>query len=301
MHKMLMGAAVAAALSMIAGAAMAQPPAAGATQAGPPPPGPMTIKEVKPGLYMVVGNGGNSTVRVGKDGVILVDTKNASDAVYAELMKTIAGVTPLPVKDVFVTHHHADHSGNSIYFENVGIPVIANQGEVNLMERYTPNAGRKPIGASITFNDAYTVNIAGATAVAHHYGPGHTGGDSVVLFPDLKVLAAGDVIVATTPNIDYPMDGSIVGWLSSLDAIAKLNFDTIIPGHGDDPMTRAQFDAYRQKWATLVERGRAAVKAGTPKDKILAAIKTDDLGWNITAGAWPAPARLDAFYAELSK
>jgi cyclase len=302
MHKMLMGAAAAAVLSLIAGAAMAQPPAAGAAPGGPPPQAPMAIKEVKPGVYMLTGNGGNSTVRVGKDGVILVDTKNPGEAIYAELIKTIATVTPLPVKDVFVTHVHADHSGNSIYFENVGIPVIAHQNDLNLTDRYIASGPpRKLVGPSVTYNDALTIQIPGATAVAHHYAKGHTGGDSVVLFPDVKVLAGGDEIVAVTPNVDYPMDGSVTGWVRSLDAIAKLDFDTVIPGHGNDPLTRAQFDAYHQKWATLLERGRAAVKAGTPKDKILAAIKTDDLGWNITTAQWSAPVRLDAFYAELSQ
>jgi hypothetical protein len=59
--------------------------------------------------------------------------------------------------------------------------------------------------------------------------------------------------------------------------------------------------AYQQKWETLVARARAAVKANTPKEGLIAAIKTDDLGWNINTPNWTQPARLDPFYAELSK
>ena len=43
------------------------------------------------------------------------------------------------------------------------------------------------------------------------------------------------------------------------------------------------------------------MKAGTPKDKLLASIKTDDLGWNVNTGIWLQPARVDNLYAELSK
>jgi hypothetical protein len=50
---------------------------------------------------------------------------------------------------------------------------------------------------------------------------------------------------------------------------------------------------------TVVERAHDLVKSGTPKDQLLAKIKTDDIGWNVTGPQWNQPARLDAFYAEL--
>jgi cyclase len=299
MNKMLLGAA-AAALSMIAGAALAQAPAAGAA---PPPQAPMVIKAVKPGVYMVVGNGGNSTVRVGPSGVILVDTKNPGAAVYAELMDKIKSVTPLPVQEVIITHHHADHSGNTLFFANRGVPVVGHHGELEALQTYAPagNPDPRPIAPGITYNDSLTVNAGGATAVLHHYAAGHTGGDTLVYFPDVKIVSGGDEVVATAPNVDFPFGGSATGWLKSLDAVSKLDFDYVIPGHGNDPISKADFMTYKHKWDTLVQRGRDAVKAGAPKDKLLASIKTDDLGWNINTPQWSAPARLDPFYAELSK
>jgi len=108
-------------------------------------------------------------------------------------------------------------------------------------------------------------------------------------------------VVEVTPNIDYPFGGSVNGWLKSLDAIAKLDFEYVIPGHGNDPMTKAQFLDYAKKWHTFADRARAAIKAGTPKDKLMASIKTDDLGWNVNTPLFTQPARLDPFYAELSK
>ena len=51
--------------------------------------------------------------------------------------------------------------------------------------------------------------------------------------------------------------------------------------------------------AAAVSRAKELVKKGTPKDQLLAQIKTDDLGWNINTQQWQQPARLDPFYAEL--
>jgi glyoxylase-like metal-dependent hydrolase (beta-lactamase superfamily II) len=107
------------------------------------------------------------------------------------------------------------------------------------------------------------------------------------------------MVVATAPNADYPFGGSVADWVKSMDALLKLDFDMLIPGHGNDPMTRAQVQEFRDKMNTLYTRALAAVKAGTAKDGLLAAIKTDDIGWNVTGGQWAQPARLDPFYAEL--
>jgi glyoxylase-like metal-dependent hydrolase (beta-lactamase superfamily II) len=297
MHKLLAGSA--AALTFIAGAAFAQAPAPTA----PAPQAPMVVKTLKPNVYMIVGNGGNSTVVVGPTGVVLVDTKNPGEAVYQELIGKIASVTPLPVEEVLFTHHHADHSGNALLFMNHGIQSVGHQGEASALQTYVPagNPTPRPIAPSVTYNDELTLHAGGVTAEAHHWGEGHTGGDTVVYFPAQKIVAGGDEVVSITPNIDYAFGGSIKGWLKSLDAIAKLDFDYIVPGHGDNALTKADFLAYKKKWETFAERARAVVKAGTPKDKMMAAIKTDDLGWTVNTPLWNQPARLDGMYAELSK
>jgi glyoxylase-like metal-dependent hydrolase (beta-lactamase superfamily II) len=319
MNKSMMAASVAAAALLAAGAVLAQPPANGAPGGppaggapggppggapgggGPPPQQPMQIKEVKSSVYMVTGNGGNSTVVVGPSGVVLVDTKNPGDKIYDELNDKIKSVTSEPVAEVLITHHHADHSGNTLLFLNHGVPVIGHQEELQALQTYVSNATPRPTPPSITYNTELTTTAGGVKVEAHHWGAGHTAGDTVVYFPAQKVVSGGDEVVAVTPNCDYPFGGSVSGWLTSLDAIAKLDFDVVIPGHGNDPMTKAQFLDYAKKWRTFVDRARAAVKSGTPKDKLIAAIKTDDLGWNINTAQWTAPARLDPFYAELSK
>jgi cyclase len=274
------------------------PGGAGGRQGGGPPAAPPAIKQVKPGLYMVTGIGGNTTVRVANEGLIVVDTKNLGDANYSALMDQIKTVSNAPVKYVFITHHHQDHSGNIGKFIESGATVIVQDNLNKNLDTYNPPQG-KPAKANNTYGEDREVKLGNATAKGYYFGRGHTNGDTFVYFPDLRVVATGDMFVAQAPNADYPFGGSAVEWVKTLDKLLKLDFDTAIPGHGNDPMTRADVQAFRDKMNTLVTRAQQAVKSGTPKEQLLASIKTDDIGWNVNTPQWSQPARLDPFYAEL--
>ena len=257
------------------------------------------ITQIKPGFYEVTGAGGNTSVVVTNEGVIVVDTKNLGEANYNDLMTQIKTVTNQPVKYVVITHVHQDHSGNTKSFEDAGAKVIAADGEKAELATYTSAAG-KPAETNVTYAKNYAFKLGGVQVRVYHFSRAHTGGDSVVYFPSLKIVAGGDAIVNGAPNIDFPDGGSAVEWPKLIASTLKLDFDTLIPGHGN-VMTKADVEAYKTKWDNLVARAKAEVKKGTPKDKLLASIKTDDIGWNITSPQWTAPARLDPFYAELSK
>lgn len=276
-------------------AALAQAPAAA------PPVAPLVIKPVKPGLFMVVGNGGNVSVRVTPDGVILVDSKNAGQAIYDDLVGKIAGVSDKPVKWLIDTHYHFDHTGNNGRFLAAGAKVVAQKGLPGEFAKFTPPASnpdaKAPANPDVTYDTAYAVTLGGKTAKLMHYAPAHTGSDTIVYFPDLKVVATGDELNAINPNFDYNGGASIGGWINSLDQVLKLDWDLAIPGHGDTPMTREQVAAFKAKLATLLARAREQVKAGTPKDQLVAKLKLDDL-WTFPANFWAGPGRLDGLYAE---
>src|SRR3954463_12337127 len=101
---------------MVGLAAQAQPAAAppAAAAPAPPPPAPQVIKQLKPGIFMVVNGGGNATVRVTNDGIILVDTKNTGGTFYDDLLSHTRSVSEKPVKFVLNPHHHPDHTGNNV-------------------------------------------------------------------------------------------------------------------------------------------------------------------------------------------
>lgn len=242
------------------------------------------IRPLKPGLYLVTGGGANTLVRVAQGGLIVVDTKNPPDATEdhgARLMEEIRSVSDLPVKYVFNTHHHPDHVGNNQKFIDAGATVIALEA---LKTDMASDARTKDIPGrpTQTFAKDYTLNFGGAVVEAHSYGRGHTGDDTMVYFPDLKVVMVSDQITDNTPIVDFANGGSAVEWTRILDGVLKLDWDMAIPGRGE-PKTRADVQAYRDKFATLVSRAQDAIKAGAARDQLAMQVKTDDLGWQFNA------------------
>jgi cyclase len=161
----------------------AQQPAAPAG-GGRGAPQPQAIQQVKPGLYMITGAGGNTTVRITSEGLIVVDGKLPGDANYNALMALIKGVSDQPVKYLIVTHHHADHTGNNQKFLDAGVQVVAHENLKKNLVTYESNP--KPAPPSVTYPGAeYTVKLGGVTAELHHFGRAHTSGDTVVFLPGL--------------------------------------------------------------------------------------------------------------------
>jgi glyoxylase-like metal-dependent hydrolase (beta-lactamase superfamily II) len=198
---------------------------------------------------------------------------------------------------------HNDHSGNTPQFEAAGIPVIASDDYKALVATYTVNPGQTRSPApTISFAKSYTIKLKGATATAYAVHPAHTASDSIVYFPDEKTVDMGDNLFSGEPTIDWVNGGRLLGLQQNWADVEKLDFDTLIPGHGASPISRAEFEVDRKKLDLLIDRIRAAIKAGTPKDQLLATVKVDDLGWNIKdTREWNAAARIDGLYAELSK
>jgi glyoxylase-like metal-dependent hydrolase (beta-lactamase superfamily II) len=270
---------------------------------------PQMIKQIKPGLYMVTGAGGNATVRVDDQGVILVDTKNLGDMFYNDLVAQIKTVTDKPVKYVVVTHVHQDHSGNIGRFVKAGATVITHEGLKKNLETGGPDGKgyTAPAGKPDPPNQTYTgkdkkIALGKAKAEIYHFGNAHTGGDSVVYWPDLKVISMGDEFVAQTPNADYPNGGSVLQWPNVLAQALKLDWDTAIPGHGNDPMTRADVVAFQKKMDTIAKKAIELKKMGVAKEQIRQQIQMAEAG---NLGTWMVTGvvndmRLDAFYNELS-
>ena len=251
------------------------------------------IRQLKPDLYMITGGGANTLVRVTTEGLIVVDTKNPGDVNYNRVMEEIRSVSNLPVKYVINTHHHPDHVGNNQKFIDAGAQVVALDA---LKTRMASDPRTKDIPGlpTITFAKDYELKFGGAVVQAHFYGRGHTGDDTMVYFPDLKVLMVSDEITDNTPIIDFANGGSAVEWTQVLDGVLSLDFETAIPGRGE-PKSRADVQAYRAKFATVISRASDAVKAGATKETFASQMKTDDLGWKFNAQFY------DKLYDELKK
>jgi cyclase len=276
--------------------AFAQQPAPGAGRGGRGPAAGQTIEKIrqlKPNLYMVTGGGANTLIRVTGEGLIVVDTKNPGDENYRRLTEEIGSVSSLPVKYVFNTHHHPDHVGTNQKFIDAGAQVVALEA---LKARMASDPRTKDIPGlpTMTFAKDYVLKFGGAEVQAHSFGRGHTGDDTMVYFPDVKVVMVSDQITDNTPIVDFANGGSAVEWTQILDGVLKLDFEMAIPGRGE-PKTRAEIQAFRDKFASFVSRATDAIKAGATRDSLAMQVKTDDLGWQFM------PQFYGQLYDELNK
>src|SRR5215468_10982984 len=170
------------------------------------------IKMLKPNLYEITGGGANTLIRVTNQGLIVVDTKNpppSQDDNFARIMEEIRSVSNQPVKFVINTHHHPDHVGNNQKFIDAGAQVVALDALKSWMEK-DPRTTNIPGRPTQTFAKDYVLKLGGAEVQAHFYGRGHTGDDTMVYFPDAKVVMVSDEMTDTNPVIDWAQGGSWV-------------------------------------------------------------------------------------------
>jgi cyclase len=225
--------------------------------------------------YMLEGAGGNVTIAVGTNGVIMVDAQFAP--MHDKLKAAIAKVTNQPVKYLINTHYHGDHTGGNAAFGKEGVTIVANEKLKDRLANPPAGAnGQTPAAAppealpKQTFAGKTTVSVGGRTAQVTHI-TAHTDTDAVVYFPDANVLAVGDT---GGPN-RYPniaLGGSIGGMISGVETYLKIANDQtkIVPGHG--PLsTKADFQDYHDKLVQIRDRVAKLKAGGKSEDQAVAA------------------------------
>jgi len=237
------------------------------------PPATLTMQKVTDSLYVIMGSGGNVAVMPTPQGVIVVDDKFPQDG--PQIMAKIKSVSDKPVRYVLNTHHHGDHTGGNE-------ALLAANAEVIIQKNARANMvkGEQPGIPHVTFSDEREVFLGGKEAVAKYLGRGHTNGDAVILFPSERVLHTGDLFVTGTLFCDTANGGSIKDWDKTIQKILELDFDTVIPGHGE-----VSKKADLVKWVQTLATVRTQVKqacAGGATD----AMKRLDL---TPAGMKPSP------------
>jgi len=269
----------------LSGATLAQqqPPAA------PPPPdfSKVEIKTTDLGdnVYMLEGQGGNITVAVANDGIIMVDGQFAP--LHDKIKAAIAVISNLPIKYLINTHFHGDHTGGNESFAKDGATVVSQVNVKNRLAAGTTNgltgATTPPAPQGALPSDTYTnfskIRLRGRVANLRHIANAHTDGDTYVWFKTANVLSTGDTFTnGRYPNIDFANGGNIKGMIAATDIYLKLvNAKTrIVPGHG--PIAdKAALVEYRTMLMTARDRMAKLVKDGKSEDDVVAAKPFADL------------------------
>ena len=222
--------------------------------------------------------GGNVTVAVGDDGVLVVDDMFAQ--MYGKLKAAIAAVTAQPVRYVVNTHFHRDHTGSNEAFAKDGAAVVAHKNVKQVLasgSRNGLNCATTPPAPEIalpkeTYKDTMTLRLKGRTAELKHPVDVHTDGDTTITFADANVLVAGDLVFfGRYPNIDFVYGGSIDGMIRGTDELLNVTKEDtkIAPGHGPAG-TKAMLREYRTMLAEARERIAKLKTAGKTEEEVVA-------------------------------
>ncbi|MDN3546161.1 MAG: MBL fold metallo-hydrolase [Roseateles asaccharophilus] len=217
----------------------------------------------------------NTGIVIGDDAVMVIDTQ-ATPVMAEDVIRRIRQVTDKPIKYVLLSHYHAVRVlGASAYRPE---HIIASQdtydlivergeqdkaSEIGRFPRLFRNVESVPPGLTwptITFTGKMTLWLGKLEVQILQLGRGHTKGDTVVWLPQDKVLFSGDLVeFDATP---YAGDAYFQDWPQTLDKIAALKPEKLVPGRGRALQTPAEVAAGLEGTRAFVSELYAAVKAG---------------------------------------
>ncbi|MBA2565470.1 MAG: MBL fold metallo-hydrolase, partial [Gemmatimonadetes bacterium] len=211
---------------------------------------PLPVFELADGVYAVPGDSGrgsegrpNAGFVVGTDGVLAIDAL-ASPAQGAQLLAAIRAVTPLPIRQLLITHHHPDHHFGAVVFRREGARVLAHPdratavgeaGDSALAETWTAVVGAGEMRGfefanrpDVPIRSDTVLQLGGRAVHVLHLGPAHTPGDLVIWLPAEGVLFAGDLLIED--GVTMVVDGDSEVLLGALDVMQGLGARVVVPG-----------------------------------------------------------------------
>jgi len=206
--------------------------------------------------------GGNVTVFLTNEGVILFDSKN--ERMHDDIVAKVRSLTDKPIKYVVLTHNHGDHAGGVAKMEEIGATLI-----ISMEDREQLARANQPVLPQVTYHGDAQLFLGGKEVRLREFC-GHTRGDTVAMLPGPRVLIAGDLV--TTPDtipeiVNYGDGGNWTDLGRTLDELARMDFDFMVGGHGP-VLTKAEFLKHRDKVAAIRERLRALNRQGMSQEEI---------------------------------
>jgi cyclase len=234
---------------------------------------PVAIKATKlaDNLNMITGAGANVIVVAAPDGLLMVDGGLPDRS--GELLKTIAEqFEQRPVRALFNTHWHLDHTGSNEALGKAGAKIIAHRNTKRwlsstvFVEAQNRTYSPRPPEAIPTeiFDTTGSLTFGQEKLEYGHLPPGHTDGDMYVFFPGPNILIVSDALaVARYPVMDYSTGGWIGGMIDSTAALIKLSDaqTRVVPGAGA-LQTRNDLQAEHDMLVTVKERVQTMLRQG---------------------------------------
>jgi len=253
-------------------------------------------------VYMLMGRGGNVGVSTGEDGLYIIDDQIRP--VTEQLLQAIRKISDKPIRFVFNTHYHADHTGGNETIGAAGAVIIAHDNirrrmtteQVSIFMNSTTPPYAKAALPVVTFNDRMSLHLNGETATAYYVANGHTDGDSIIHFPASNVIHMGDMYFnGMYPYVDLDAGGSVEGLIMAANlALSMADESTrIIPGHGQLAMAE-DLKNYRDYLVKASTNVQMLIDEDKSLEQIIAAKPTRE--WDETLGnVWIKPPQFVTF------
>lgn len=231
----------------------------------------------------------NSGVIIGDDACMVIDT-TATPVMAQDLIARIRAVTDKPIKYVVLSHYHAVRVlGASAYFAEGATEVIASRGTYELIvergeadmkseiERFPRlfDAVESIPGLTwptMVFERELTLYLGKLEVKLMHLGAGHTQGDTIAWLPDQKICFSGDLVEYNAGV--YTGDAHLAQWPATLDRLAALGAEKLVPGRGPALETAADVAKgldYTRRWVTdLYRTAQEGVKSGKDLKQVFA-------------------------------
>ncbi len=224
----------------------------------------------------------NTGIIIGDDAVMVIDTQ-ATPVMAQDVIRRIREVTDKPIKYVLLSHYHAVRVLGATAYEPEQIiarqdtyDLIVERGEfdkaseIGRFPRLFQNVESVPAGLTwptITFTGKMTIWLGSVEVQILQLGRGHTKGDTVAWLPKEKILFSGDLVeFDATP---YAGDAYFQDWPQTLDNIAALNPEKLVPGRGAALQTPEQVQAGLAGTRAFVSELYASVQAGAAEGRDL--------------------------------
>lgn len=242
------------------------------------------------------------------DAMAVVDSQYPETA--QNCLNGLTDRTDQPLNLLVNTHHHGDHTAGNRTFQDVAEKMAAHENVPRLMKQANEESGGEANTAYPTtlYSESWKTDLGDEIIHARYYGPGHTGGDSVVYFEKANVVHMGDLVFnRMNPYTDRPSGASMKNWIEILNTVAdEYPSDALyIFGHGKPEFgitgKKEDLGVMRDYLSAIISYVQKGIEQDKSKEELSKIKVLEGFENFLYADFWTLPDNIGVAYEELTE